>query len=111
MIEVCGLAEDEVDGRVLVVPDDEPDQIGRDEDEDADPNPQPRLPVALELPLARLHGPSLGGGGAKRSVAGNETRLAWGFQRTCLCEAERGTGGVSREGAQARAAKIAITAR
>ena len=50
------LAEDEVDGRLLVVADDERDQVARDQDEQAERDPEPRLPAAVEL----VAGDSLG---------------------------------------------------
>jgi len=69
-------AEDEVDPSLLVVPDHEGDQVRHDQDEDGERDPEARLPGALELLLAILHGRSLGGGGSEHGGgAGDEPRL------------------------------------
>ena len=50
------LAEDEVDGGLLGVADDERDQVAGDQDQQAERDPEPRLPAAVELVAGRLAG-------------------------------------------------------
>src|SRR6185312_8081297 len=96
---------------LLVVADDERDQVAAEQDQQRDADPQARLPALVEIVAARPHDGSLCRGEPGRdSRNGDEAWLSGRLERTRRRVTERRAGGVAGEGAQPRAAEVAITA-
>ena len=106
------LAEDEVDGRLFGVADDERDQVGRDQDQQAERDPEPRLPAALELVAGRLAATpwaeTLRGGEARcMRRQRHETRLP-GRPESTLGEADASGTACRRAGRTTRLPEVAV---